>query len=226
MVKRGGAKSLAADVYDRIRTDIFSGSLRPGERLQPAVLSERYEASTTVVREALALLAGEQLIRSTAGKGFFIPDLVVDELRDVTLVRCHVESLALTMAIERGGVEWEMKVLAAHHKLAKTPRRTPDNPDHPSQEWAKHHREFHEQLVAGCGVPVLISLCQQMGSATELYRIWAGPMPQTAARDVAAEHAAILEAALDGNTELATERLLNHYHTTAEAILANATKNP
>jgi DNA-binding GntR family transcriptional regulator len=49
-------------------------------------------------------------------------------------------------------------------------------------------------------------------------------MPQTAARDVAAEHAAILEAALDSNIELATERLLNHYHTTAEAILANADK--
>jgi DNA-binding GntR family transcriptional regulator len=220
MVKRGGARSLAADVYNNIRAEIFSGALRPGERLLPVVLSERFETSTTVVREALALLAGERLIQSTAGRGYFIPDLMISELVDVTLVRCHVESLALKMSIERGGVEWEMRVIASHHRLVKTPRRTPEDPDHASQEWSKHHREFHEQLISGCGVPVLVDLCRQLTSATELYRIWAGPTPKAAVRDVEAEHAAIVEATLAGNAELATERLLTHYRTTAEAILA------
>jgi DNA-binding GntR family transcriptional regulator len=221
MVKRGAARSLTADVYNRIRTEIFTGALRPGERLQPAILSERFETSTTVVREALALLAGERLIQSTAGQGYFIPELVVGELFDITLVRCHVESLALKMSIERGGVEWEMRVIATHHRLAKTPRRTPDNPDHPSQEWSRHHQEFHEQLIGGCGVPVLIDMCRQLTSATELYRIWAGPTTTTAARDVEAEHAAIVDAAIHGDVENATALLLNHYRTTAEAILAD-----
>jgi DNA-binding GntR family transcriptional regulator len=220
MVKRGAARSLTADVYSRVRTEIFTGGLRPGERLQPAVLSGRFETSTTVVREALALLVGERLVQSAAGQGYSVPALDIGELLDVTLVRCHVESLALKMSIERGGVEWEMRVIATHHRLAKTPRRTAEEPDHPSQEWAKHHREFHAELVSGCGIPVLMELCRQLTASTELYRIWAGPSPRTAARDVETEHAAIVDAALDGDVDTATERLLGHYQATAEAILA------
>jgi DNA-binding GntR family transcriptional regulator len=219
MVKRGTSRSLAHDVYNRIRGEIFAGHLRPGMRLQPAVLSEQFDASTTVVREALALLAGERLIQSAAGRGFFVPELVVDEITDVTAVRCHVESLALSMSIERGGVEWEMRVVAAHHQLIKTPRRTPDNPDHINQQWASHHREFHEQLISGCNVPILMDMCRQLTAATELYRIWAGPSSNTAARDVDAEHNAIVDAALAGDTELATNRLVSHFRTTAEAVL-------
>jgi DNA-binding GntR family transcriptional regulator len=219
MVKRGASRSLAHDVYNRIRSEIFAGHLGPGMRLQPAMLSEQFDASTTVVREALALLAGERLIQSAAGRGFFVPELVVDEITDVTAVRCHVESLALAMSIERGGVEWEMRVVAAHHQLVKTPRRTADNPDHVNQQWASHHREFHQQLISGCNVPILMDMCRQLTAATELYRIWAGPASSTAVRDVDAEHSAIVDAALAGDSELATERLVSHYRTTAEGVL-------
>jgi DNA-binding GntR family transcriptional regulator len=220
MAKRGTAKSLTADVGNRIRTEIFTGVLRPGERLLPAALSERFDTSTTVVREALALLAGERLIQSTAGRGYFIPDLLISELLDITLVRSHVESLALKLSIARGGVEWEMRVIASHHRLAKTPRHSPEDPDRSSQEWSAHHREFHEQLIGGCGVPVLLDLCRQITSATELYRIWADPSAKMAARNVEAEHAAIVDAAIKGDAETACQRLMTHYQTTAEAIVA------
>jgi DNA-binding GntR family transcriptional regulator len=222
MVKRGGADSLSSDVYQQIRAAIFNGALSPGDRLQPSVLSETYSASTTVVREALALLAGERLIVSSAGRGFFVPQLILSELQDVTLVRCNLESLALQLAIERGGIEWESNLIAAHHRLVRTPRRTAENPNHPSEEWAKQHREFHEALVSACGVPVLLDLCRQMSAGTELYRIWAGPLPQTAKRDVAAEHAAILEATLAGDAKRAVELVTAHYQATADAIVANA----
>jgi DNA-binding GntR family transcriptional regulator len=226
MVKRDGERSLSAEVYHRIRREIFNGTLRPGERLQPAVLSDSYNASTTVVREALALLAGERLVTSTSGKGFFVPEIVYAELRDTVMIRIHLESLAVKLSIERGGVEWESGVLTAHHRLARTPRRTAEDPNHASEEWSRQHRAFHEKLFAGCGSPILINLCGQLQSATELYRIWAGPSPRTATRDVEAEHRAIMQAALDGDTDLTVSLLADHYNRTADIILKTAAEEP
>lgn len=221
MAKRGEAKSLSADVYKRMRESIFTGALRPGDRLQPAVLSERYSASTTVIREALALLAGERLVQSRVGHGFYISEIKRDELQDLTLVRCDVESMALRLAIERGDVDWESELIASHHRLTRTPRRTQDNPDHPNQEWAKAHQEFHAQLISACAIPMLLDICYQLSSATELYRVWAGPLAHNAKRDVEAEHAAILDAVLASDTAKAVTLLTEHYQRTANMILAN-----
>jgi DNA-binding GntR family transcriptional regulator len=226
MVKRGGERSLSAEVYHRIRREIFNGTLRPGERLQPAVLSDNYDASTTVVREALAVLAGERLVNSSSGKGYFVPAIVYEELRDTVMIRIHLESLAVKLSIERGGVEWESGVITAHHRLVRTPRRTAEDPDHPSEAWSKQHRAFHEQLIAGCESPILINMCGQLISATELYRIWAGPSPRTASRDVEAEHAAIMQAALDGDTDRTLSLLADHYNATADIILKSAPQEP
>jgi DNA-binding GntR family transcriptional regulator len=222
MVKRDGERSLSAEVYRRIRHEIFNGTLRPGERLQPGILSDSYDTSTTVVREALTLLAGERLVTSTSGKGFFVPEILYEELRDTVMIRIHLESLAVKLSIERGGVDWESGVLTAHHRLARTPRRTAEDPDHASEEWSKQHRAFHEKLISGCGSPILINLCGQLQSATELYRIWAGPSPLTANRDVEAEHQAIMQAALDGDTGLTVSLLADHYNKTADIILNSA----
>jgi DNA-binding GntR family transcriptional regulator len=221
MARRGDAKSLAADVYARIRESIFNGTLRPGDRIQPAVLGERYNASTTVIREALALLAGERLVRSRTGHGFYIPELQRHELEDLTIVRQTVESLAVRLAVERGGVDWESTLMAAHHKLARTPRRTADNPNHTNQEWSKAHREFHHQLIVACDIPILLDLCQQLGSATELYRVWVGELTHGAKRDVEAEHAAVLEAVLANDPGKAAEVIATHYRGTADLILAH-----
>jgi DNA-binding GntR family transcriptional regulator len=224
MVKRSGEGSLSAEVYHRIRREIFNGTLRPGERLPPGALSETYNASTTVVREALTLLAGERLVTSASGKGFFVPEIVYEELRDTVMVRIHLESLAVRLSIERGGVDWESGVITAHHRLARTPRRTPEEPDHVSEDWSKQHRVFHEMLVSGCGSPILANLCSQLISATELYRITAAPEPGAASRDVEAEHAAIMRAALNGETDVTISLLADHYNRTADIILKNVAR--
>jgi DNA-binding GntR family transcriptional regulator len=220
MARRGDAKSLSADAYARIRESIFNGTLRPGDRIQPSVLGEQYSASTTVIREALSLLAGERLVQTRTGHGFYIPELKRSELVDLTLVRQTVESLAVRLAAERGGVDWESALMAAHHKLAKTPRRTEANPNHTSQEWARAHREFHAQLIVACDIPVLLDICQQLGSATELYRVWVGELSRGTARNVEAEHAAILDAVLAEDPGKAAEALAAHYQGTADMILA------
>lgn len=219
MAKRGTASSLSEEVYRKIRDSVVDGEVPPGARLQPAVLGKQYQASTTVIREALAILAGERLVVSKPGQGYFVPEIHRDLLRDITAVRCHTESIALGWAMERGGLEWESELMAAHHRLSRTPRRTDDN--HPNPEWSRVHHAFHAAFVNGCDVPILIDMCEQLSAATEIYRVWSSRFTQASGRDVEGEHAAILEAVLATDRDLAIARLCAHYEATANLIIEN-----
>ncbi|GAA0616192.1 DNA-binding transcriptional regulator CsiR [Paenochrobactrum glaciei] len=190
-------------------------------RLGPALLAKEYGASTTVLREAMILLTGDRLVVSTPGSGFSIPELERSELKDLTLLRCHNESLALQLAIERGGLKWETEVISAHHIMTRIPRRTLENPEVPNPEWFNAHRTFHSKLLSGCGIPALIDICEKLSSATEIYRVYSVPMTRAAKRDVETEHADLLEAVLAHDTPRAVALLKAHYETTEAGLLAN-----
>lgn len=205
-------------MYEDIRLAILHGRYVPGERLQPFTLAQTFGASTTVVREALTSLAAEAFVTVEPNKGFFVPRLSIEELRDVTTVRCTAESLAITMAIERGDLEWESSVLAIHHQLGRTPRRSIEAPEQLDEEWARVHRLFHATLLEASAVPVLTEWCRSMAAMTELYRRWAAPLPPARGRQVETEHAAIVDAVVARDAPLAAARLQEHYQNTLQVI--------
>ena len=216
----GDAASRGARVLKRIRADIIAGRWRPGDKLQPAELAEVYETSTTVIREALTRLAGEKFVNAENNRGFFLPHLSLDELRDITEVRCVNEGLAIRWAIERGTLEWESELTSVHHRLSRTPRRTEDDPTHTSEDWAVVHRLFHHTLIEACGVPSLLQLSGHLSDSMEVYRRWCAPLRESAGRDAEAEHRAILDAVLAHDADLAAQRLREHYERTLEIILS------
>ena len=219
MAQRDGARTLTAHFRAVLRSEILSGDLAPGSRLQPAVLAGRYGTSTTVVREVLAQLVNERLVTARPNQGYYVVRLSLPELQDLTLVRCHNDTLALGLAVERGDLAWETGIMAAFHVLSRTSRRSPDDPAHTTEEWAAAHRVFHLALVAACGVRILVDVAEICFDATELYRRWAAPSPAATGRAIEDEHRAILDACLERDADRAQERLAEHYRTTLEVIL-------
>jgi len=65
---RTAAGTLKDAVLERLRQDIITGALRPGTIVSDLELAKRYGASTTPVREALMVLAGERLIDMPANR--------------------------------------------------------------------------------------------------------------------------------------------------------------
>jgi DNA-binding GntR family transcriptional regulator len=208
-----------AAVHEHIRADVLDGRWTPGEKLQPITLSELYETSTTVIREALTRLAGERFVRVEPNRGFFVPRLSLDQLRDITEVRCRNEGLALELAITRGDLTWESELIAAHYQLSHTQRRGPDDPAHVAEAWSEAHRAFHTKLIEACNVPVLLNLARQLSDSTELYRRWAAPSPAAGSRNVEQEHREILEATVARDATAATKLLRKHYETTVDVVL-------
>jgi len=223
MAKRTGGESLAVDVYDQLRADIFDRRFAPGERLKPAELGERFGVSISVMREALGLLAAQNLVRIERNRGFHVTTLTPRALADLTAARKINEGAALRLSIERGGVGWESEVLAAHHRMASQPICRPGDPHRRSNDWAAAHSAFHGKLIEACANPVLLDICARLSDAAELYRAWSGAWAggrEPAGTDITAEHRELMEAALAHDTGLAAALFEAHVGRTAAVLTA------
>ena len=107
-------------VYARIRTDIVFGRLSPGEKLRLEAVIQRYGISISTMREMLSRLGSEGLIIAEGQRGFEVAPVSAAEFRELAALRYLLEAHAMTQSFERGDLDWEASVVAAHHKLAVT----------------------------------------------------------------------------------------------------------
>jgi len=215
----GGKDNTGLRITESIRDAVLAGKWAPNTKLKPALLASDLGVSTTIIRETLTRLAGEGLLTVQPNRGFFIEDLTLRELRDITDLRCVSEEFAIKLSLERGDLQWEADLTAAHHRLLRTPRRSKADPTHITPEWAKAHRDFHLQMIAACDCDPMMTLAANLATKTELYRQWSAPAKSAVARDVEKEHSDLLEAALARNSELTAELLTEHYNKTVEVVL-------
>ncbi|MEY2580193.1 MAG: hypothetical protein QOE09_42 [Ilumatobacteraceae bacterium] len=207
-------------VYTQLRNDILSGRVLPGTRLRFAELTERYDCSTSVVREGLTRLAEQGLVQSEPQHGFRVTPLSDDDLDDLTTARCALEGLVLRMSIEHGDIAWESDLVAAHHALDRTAMETTADPVVMSEEWTLAHSRFHLALLAACPNQRLLTMALSLRDAAELYRRWSRPIGHDQHRDVPGEHRALVDAALRGDATEAVQLLEEHLRRTTRALEA------
>src|SRR5438132_13098760 len=92
MTTRARPRTYLADtVYAELRRAILDREFDPGEPLTELELSHRFRVSRTPVREALAKLERDHLVRVVPKKGAFVRTLSHDEIRDLYEVREELE---------------------------------------------------------------------------------------------------------------------------------------
>ena len=92
---------LAGTVYESLRRDILDREFVPGEPLTEQDLSRRYGVSRTPVREALAKLERDRLVRVVPKKGAFVRSISHDDVRELYQIREALEALAMRLAAPR-----------------------------------------------------------------------------------------------------------------------------
>lgn len=212
------ALTRAEQVYTQLRADILAGRLLPGTKLRSAELTERYDCSTSVLREGLTRLAEQGLVQAEPQHGFHVTSLSVDDLDDLTTARCALEGLVLRMSIEHGDIAWESSLVAANHVLERTPIYLDGDRALMSEEWTRCHARFHEALLAACPNQRLRTMALSLRDAAELYRRWSGPVGHDEDRDVPGEHRNLVDAALRGDATEAVRLLEEHLRRTTRAL--------
>src|SRR3954464_10556949 len=211
-----GKQMLSEQVYTHLREAIMRGDHAPGDALKPQDLAKEQGVSLAVVREALVRVVGEGLADRLPNRGFAVPAFSDRRWQEIAEARRAIEPVVLRMSIERGDVDWEARVRAAHHRLVRTPAYVPEEGEHYSSAWAEAHRAFHRTLLEGCGNPVLLETFDRLWTASELARRWSAH--RAPERDGIEEHGRLEAAALARDADTAAEVLAQHVTRTAAAL--------
>ena len=102
--------------------------------------------------------------------GFRVAPASLEDFTDLTLTRIDIENLCLARSIEQGGVDWETGIVAALHRLSRTPYWAADDEHRLSEEWALAHNAFHEALVFASGSAWLSRIRSSLYQQSERYR--------------------------------------------------------
>jgi DNA-binding GntR family transcriptional regulator len=135
-------------VYAAIRQRLREGLYRPGDRLEPALLSDELSASVTPVRDALHRLTGERLVEAPRHEGFRAPMMTETLLR--YLYGWHLDLLLLAAlkhrttelaeAIGANGGQSDAPAHERQNSLFVALARAAGNPEHVAALEALAHR--------------------------------------------------------------------------------------
>ncbi|GAA1505990.1 GntR family transcriptional regulator [Sphaerisporangium rubeum] len=188
-------EALAAD----LRRRVLSGEIAPGTALPEQELSGRYGVARPTVREALAALVHEGLLRREPNRSAYVPEVTLADLADLMLVRRPLENL---MATSLAG----SRVPAADRALSRMAALPPDAP------WADvvaEHMALHEALIVAVGSPRLERMYATLTAETRLGLVRLRTVYQDRERLVA-EHLGLLRAIATGPAEVARRAVAAH----------------
>ena len=212
-------RTQATAAYDRLRSDILACTLRPGERLRLHQLAEQYSCGVGVLREALNRLVGDDLVVSEEQRGFSVSAVSRDHLLDLLHVRLLLEEQGIRRSIELGGVDWEVGLMSAFHRLRKVNERNVKDPRLLDPEWELHHSAFHLALVAGCQSPLLLQMRAAVYAQGDRYRhLYRAYL--VGGRDHLSEHRELMDAALERNASKTTQLIREHLKRTVDGLLS------
>ncbi len=216
------ARSLTAGEsgYQRIRTDILFGRLAPGAKLRLDHLKSEYGVSVSTLREVLSRLSSERLVIAEGQKGFQVSPISPANLRELAALRQLLECRALEQSFAAGDMEWEARVVAAHHRLARTEERMARGDRSESEYWKRCDWEFHQALISACGSKMLVETHAAVFDKYLRYQMIA----LSFRGDIAAnEHALLRDCAVARDAKRACEVLRRHVAGGVEHALATGT---
>jgi DNA-binding GntR family transcriptional regulator len=198
-------------VHERLRTAILRGEIPAGATTSQAALAKELDAGRTPLREALRMLQREGLVISEPNRRVRIAELSGEDAEELYIMRISLEAVAIRITVptlqsaDFAALEGYMAQMAHY-------MRTGDSPG-----MRQPHHEFHQVLVAGAG-PRVSDMIGQLFDHAERYRLRYGATRQEVWDERRAEHRAIVDAAANGDPDLAALRLVEHYARTATLI--------
>lgn len=214
------------DIYQELERRLVSNGFQHGAKLRADFLREEFGCSASTVREVLFRLSTVGLVSFQEQRGFRVPELSPQKMIELTHMRVLLESEGAVLSIRNGGVAWEARLTAAHHKLSHIEKRIHAQSD-PSELvgiWFSSENEFHQTLISACGSEILkkmhsnvyVQFRQQLMVADRRFDFISENIQH---------HASILDAALAADEDLTRARIYTHLerHLTGKTLEAQPT---
>lgn len=206
---------VAVDAYESIRERLLSGELPAGTRLVNRRLGKDIGVSHVPVREALHRLVSDGLAEHIPGAGTFVRSLSAQDVSHLYALRECLEGFAVREACT-GAADWQIKIL--HKKLTEGQellRNARENnhavlDEAEKANWFRHEQELHKAIIDAAGNPWLSKMVEQIQLLARI--IQSNPMEHTAdaVEKVLTEHATLVDAIEQNDTERAAHLISEH----------------
>lgn len=202
--------SLVEQTRSILRDDIVSLRLQPGCRLTVDALAERFGVSRTPVRDALNALAEEGLVVVAPRVGYYVIELSLDDIREISGVRKMVELYAFPFASKNMSRD-DVGALLEETLSVR------DLPSHDKRRvFEQLDRKFHLEIISAAGNKRLVDFFMPIASFVDLMR-----KLNVRVDEALEEHIAILEAMYAGNMIPAQTLLEEHLDIVEQAIITS-----
>ncbi len=200
-----------------LRRDIVRGVFEPLERLKVEQLTKFYNVGHSPVREAILLVSASGLVVHEHQKGYRVAGISSTDYADLIDIYQRTYHLALTMAVERGDEDWEERVVLALHRSMKIRKVMTDAEPEDRELWQYAYKNLHNEILSGCGSPLLIGIVGDLGDRAERYVNLCADMATDRERDSHAEHRVIVDAIVAGDVDH-LNALLDRFFETGEPM--------
>jgi DNA-binding GntR family transcriptional regulator len=159
--------SLHERVAQRLREMIVSGELKGGEKVPVSALSKEIGVSLTPLREALKVLAEEQLVELSPNRGARVVPVTPEEARSIFEVISALEGAAAELAAKRMTAEQLATMENLHARMRAHYLAGEREP------YFRLNREIHNAIVEYAGNPILLHMRSKLSAHAERIRFMA-----------------------------------------------------
>lgn len=209
-------QSVSESVFHKLREDIILGILPPGSKIKLEQARQRYSVSVSSLREILYRLTAENLVVAEGQRGFEVSPVSRQELMELADLRIVLECHAIDLSFAAGDLEWEGRIVAAHHKLAAIARRLLAGDAARTIDWVRADWEFHQAIVSACNSATLM---QSLSSVFDRFLRYHMLAESFRGRAVVDDHRMLFDIALRKDAGAAKDIVERHVKSGAQHIL-------
>ncbi|NKL97551.1 GntR family transcriptional regulator [Rhizobium leguminosarum] len=210
------AETVSDVVFRQIREDIISGTLPPGTKIKLEQAKERYSIGISSLREILSRLTTENLVVAEGQRGFEVSPASRRELLELADLRIVLETHAIGLAFAAGNLEWEGRIVAAHHRLAAAERKLLAGDVSRTVDWVRYDWEFHQAIVSACNSATLMATLSSVFDRFLRYHMLAESFR---GKPVVDDHRLLFELSIQRDVAAATDVVRRHVQNGVEHVL-------
>lgn len=146
---------------ERLREEILSGALLPGDKLHQDRLAEMLGISRTPLRAALTALAQSGLVTYESNRGFVVRKFSFEEVAGAFAVRAELEAMACRLAAGNMSEDANRRLaelVAAGDRILQSGALLPEN----LGDYRRMNVEFHTAVMQLSGNPWITTFIQSL----------------------------------------------------------------
>lgn len=204
--------SRSEHVQQALESEIFTGQLAPGARLDEVELAARFNVSRTPVREALRHLASAGLIQIRPRQPALVMALSAHKLIEMFQVMAELESLCARMAARRITASQIADLGALQEQLVELSR------TEQIDAFYEINRKFHELIYEASQNEFLAEQTRSLRNRIGSYRKVVTHRPSRRSATLI-EHAEVLRCLVSGDENGAALAMRDHVNLLGEKLL-------